>query len=112
MEVIVTFLPFIIIIGIMWLTIIRPQQKQSKQRQAMLDQLRPGQYVITIGGLHGILDSVDTAAKTVILDCDGVYFKYNLSAIAQVKETSGTQGTSAAESSTVAVKEQPAVEVS
>ena len=42
--------------------------------------------VVTIGGLHGIVDEVNKAKRTVVLDCEGVYLTFELSAISTVKE--------------------------
>lgn len=61
---------------------IRPQQKQAKQRQQMLAQIEKGTKVVTIGGLHGIVDSLD--AKTVVLDVEGVYLTFDRAAIRTV----------------------------
>ncbi len=51
----------------------------------MLGNLKKGDEVVTIGRLHGIVDSIDQETKTVTLDCDGVYLVFDLSAIGQVK---------------------------
>ncbi|MFW6035902.1 MAG: preprotein translocase subunit YajC [Halothermotrichaceae bacterium] len=53
METLSMILPFVIVIGIFWFFIIRPQQKQQKQRQEMLDNLQAGDEVVTIGGIKG-----------------------------------------------------------
>ncbi|HXL03732.1 MAG: preprotein translocase subunit YajC [Firmicutes bacterium] len=39
--------------GILYFFMIRPQQTQQKKRQEMLDSLRKGNTVITIGGIYG-----------------------------------------------------------
>ena len=39
---------------------------------------------ITIGGLYGTVDEVDTERKTVVLDVDGVYLTFELTAIKTV----------------------------
>ncbi|MBK0347379.1 preprotein translocase subunit YajC [Aerococcaceae bacterium zg-ZJ1578] len=85
-----TFLPFLLIMGVMWFLMIRPQQKQAKARQAMIDGMQPGNHVVTIGGLHGVLEEVNRATQTVVIDCEGVYLTFNLSAISTVKEATST----------------------
>ncbi|HHV43704.1 MAG TPA: preprotein translocase subunit YajC [Firmicutes bacterium] len=40
-------------LGLFYLMLIRPQQKQQKQRQEMLGNLKKGDRVITIGGIYG-----------------------------------------------------------
>lgn len=50
----------------------------------MMSQLKKGDHVITIGRLHGVIDEINEADKTVTLDCDGIYLVFDLRAIAQV----------------------------
>ncbi len=63
---------------------IRPQKKQQEKRQEMMNGLKKGDEVVTIGGLHGVIDEVNQADKTVTLDCDGVYLVFNLAAVGRV----------------------------
>lgn len=53
MELIAAFLPFLIILGVFWLFLIRPQQKQQKEHQQMINNLKVGDQIITIGGIKG-----------------------------------------------------------
>lgn len=46
-------LPIALMFGIMWLLIIRPQQKKAKEHQAMLNALQRGDEVVTSGGIYG-----------------------------------------------------------
>lgn len=52
-DMIQLFMPFIIVIGVFYFMVIRPQQKQQKQRREMLDALKKGDRVVTIGGIYG-----------------------------------------------------------
>ena len=55
------FVPWVLIFGVMWLLLIRPQQKQQSRHRAMLEALKPGDKVATSGGLLGtIVDIKDT----------------------------------------------------
>lgn len=54
----VSLLPMIVFFAIFYLFLIRPQQKQRKERQQMLDALKKGDKVVTIGGIHGTLVDV------------------------------------------------------
>lgn len=47
---------------------IRPQQKKQKDQKSFVDGLKKGDNVVTIGGLHGRITSVD--ATTVVLEVD------------------------------------------
>lgn len=80
-----TILIFVVFIALMYFMMIRPQKKQQTKRKEMMDALKKGDSVITIGGLHGVIDSINDADKTVTLDCDGVYLVFNRSAIGRVE---------------------------
>lgn len=57
-SVVSLFLP-IILLGVMFYFMLwRPQQKQQKERKTMLDSLKKGDRVVTIGGIHGELTSL------------------------------------------------------
>ena len=52
------FLPLILIFGIMYFLLIRPQQKKAKEHQTMLGALRRGDQVVTSGGIIGKVSKV------------------------------------------------------
>ena len=66
----------ILIFVVMWLFMIRPQQKKQKELEKQRDSMRAGQKVVTAGGLHGKLKSVDgdifqvEIAKDVVIRID------------------------------------------
>ncbi len=80
---IATFLPFILIILIMYFLMIRPQNKKQKETQKMLDALKKGDKVITIGGIHGTVSNVKDDTVTVKVD-DNCRIEFNRTAIASV----------------------------
>ncbi|NLN82165.1 MAG: preprotein translocase subunit YajC [Clostridiales bacterium] len=47
------FLPFLIIIPLMYFLMIRPQKKKQKEEQKMRNSLRVGDEITTIGGITG-----------------------------------------------------------
>jgi preprotein translocase subunit YajC len=53
-----SLIPLILIFGIMYFLLIRPQQKKLKEHQAMIAALRRGDQVITGGGLIGKVTKV------------------------------------------------------
>jgi preprotein translocase subunit YajC len=44
--------------GLMWLLLIRPQQRRMRAHQAVVSALEPGDEVVTAGGIHGTILSV------------------------------------------------------
>lgn len=55
------------------------QRKQAKARQETLNQIQKGDAIVTIGGLHGIVDAIDQ--QFVVLDVDGIYLTFDRAAI-------------------------------
>jgi preprotein translocase subunit YajC len=49
------FLPLIIIFGIFYFLLIRPQQRKAKQHKQVLASLKKGDRVVSSGGLHGLI---------------------------------------------------------
>ena len=55
---IATLIPFLLIFLIMWLLIIRPQQKKLKEHRTMVEALRRGDQIVTAGGIVGKVTKV------------------------------------------------------
>lgn len=76
-------LPLILIVVIMYFFMIRPQSKKQKETQKMIDALKKGDKVVTIGGIHGTISL--TKEKTVIVKVDdNTKIEFNRTAIATV----------------------------
>ena len=54
-----SFIPLILIFVVFYFLLIRPQQKQAKQHQAFLNDLKKGQRVVTKGGIFGEIMSIN-----------------------------------------------------
>ena len=52
------FIPLVLILGVFWFLIIRPQQKKQKAHQRMVDNLNKGDKVVTNGGIFGTIVKV------------------------------------------------------
>ena len=51
MQYVYAILPWVLIFGVFWFFLIRPQRKQQKEHEDMLDNLEVGDKVVTIGGI-------------------------------------------------------------
>ena len=49
---------FVVIIGIFYFFMIRPQKKKEKQTKAMLDAMKVGDDILTIGGMYGTIKNI------------------------------------------------------
>lgn len=61
-------LMMVLIFVIMWLFMIRPQQKKQKELNKWRDSLKKGDKVVTIGGIYGTVDEVKDNTALVIVD--------------------------------------------
>jgi preprotein translocase subunit YajC len=86
------FVPFIAIIGIFYFLIIRPQNKKQKETQRMLGALKKGDRVVTIGGIHGVIQSVKDQSIILKVD-DNVRLEFNRSAISSVESVAKEEKT-------------------
>lgn len=56
------------IIGVFYFFMIRPQQKKQKDQKSFVENLKKGDSVVTIGGLHGRIASVEDTTVTIEVD--------------------------------------------
>ena len=80
-----SLIPLILIFGIMYFLLIRPQQKKLKEHQAMIAALRRGDQVITQGGLIGKVTKVKDEGNEIEVEiATGVTVRVVRSTIASV----------------------------
>ena len=84
MEGIQSIIPLILIFGIMYFLLIRPQQKKMKEHQAMVDGLRRGDQVVTQGGLIGKVTKVKEDNEIEVELAEGVKVRVVQNTIATV----------------------------
>ena len=84
MEGIAQFVPLILIFGIMYFLLIRPQQKKAKEHAAMVAGVRRGDQVITQGGVIGKVVKVKDEGEVEVEIADGVKVRVIQSTIASV----------------------------
>jgi preprotein translocase subunit YajC len=61
------FLPFILIFLVLYFLMIRPQAKKQKEQQKMIHELKQGDEVVTIGGIHGTIAGIREKDNALIL---------------------------------------------
>ncbi len=86
-SLLMTIVPFVFMIAIFYFLLIRPQQKKQKHRNSMLGQLKKGDKIVTIGGLHGTI--LEITNDTVVLRVNDVTkMTFDRSAISHVTTAS------------------------
>ena len=63
-------LMLVLIFVVMWLFMIRPQQKKQKEMQKFRDALKKGDKVVTAGGIYGTVAEVKEGSAQVLLEID------------------------------------------
>ena len=85
MAMVNTFWPFLVMAGIFYFMLYRPQKKEQKRREAMLNALKKGDKIVTIGGIYGEIKTVDDT-KIVIKIADNVEISIIKGAVARTLE--------------------------
>ncbi|MFD2383982.1 preprotein translocase subunit YajC, partial [Paenibacillus xanthanilyticus] len=90
MEALGSILPFVLMFAVFYFLLIRPQQRKQKQRTSMLSQLKKGDKIVTIGGMHGTIHEI-TDDTVVLRVNDATKITFDRSAINNVTSASSTQ---------------------
>lgn len=83
MQMLSTLVTFGLVFVIFYFLIIRPQNKKQKAAQKMIEAVKKGDKVITIGGVHGIVHAVKETTVIVKVD-DESRIEFSKSAVATV----------------------------
>tara|TARA_B100000579_G_C22492193_1_gene692922 strand:+ start:347 stop:697 length:351 start_codon:yes stop_codon:yes gene_type:complete len=75
METIGAFLPLILIFGVFYILLIRPQQKKVRQHREMLNNLKRGDKIITSGGIIGLINKVSDNRELIVEIAENVEIK-------------------------------------
>jgi preprotein translocase subunit YajC len=76
--------PVILVFGIMYFILIRPQQKKVKEHKAMVEAVRRGDQVVTQGGILGKVTKVKEDGEVEVEIAEGVRVRVIRSTISQV----------------------------
>ena len=83
-----TFLPLILIFVVFWFMLIRPQRKKDKQVKEMLNNLKAGDRVCTIGGIYGTIIGIKDDTVTLSVGRDNLTMVVARWGIRSVEEVS------------------------
>lgn len=86
----VTYGPLVLMFVVLYFLLIRPQQKRQKARNTMLNALKKGDKVVTIGGLHGTIAEITD--DTIVLRVNDVTkLTFERSAVNTVKASTSEE---------------------
>src|ERR1700739_3662314 len=81
---VIQFLPFVLIIGVFYLLLIRPNQKKQQSWQQMLSNLKAGDRITTSGGIRGTILNIKEEVTHIRCPPDNIKIEVVKSAIASV----------------------------
>ena len=91
MQSIVSFLPMILIILFLYFIMIRPQRKKEKELKKQINSMKPGDKVVTIGGIVGKVNKIKDNTVTIETGNIGTqdeksFIKFEIEAIKSVEQ--------------------------
>ena len=69
---------------LLWALLIRPQRSRQRQQQELLQSVEPGDEILTVGGLYGIVQEIDEEDDLVVEVADAVHVRIARRAVAGV----------------------------
>lgn len=101
-----SFIFLILLIGIFYFMLIRPQRKRVQQHKRLIEGLDAGDEIVTIGGLHGVIREIGDEDLEVEV-APGITLVFVKSAVARVvEEDLGNEGSSEEEGKRESVAEE------
>ncbi len=82
-----SLVPLVLLVVVFYFALIRPQQKKTREHAQLLKTIRPGDRIITSGGVVGVVVTVKD--KTLSVRSADSKFEITKSAIAEITERSG-----------------------
>jgi preprotein translocase subunit YajC len=72
-------------LAVLYLLLIRPQQKRRKQQEHMVRTMKVGDDIVTIGGLHGRVVALTDESMDIAVDADeDVILRYERASLARI----------------------------
>lgn len=82
---------------VFWLFMIRPQAKKAKEQKKFVDSMQKGEKIVTIAGIHGVVNKVNEDGTISLEVSPGSYIKIEKSAISMEWTTNLNKAATAAE---------------
>ena len=70
-----TLILLAVMFGLLWLFLIRPQRQRQMQQQRLLASVEPGDEILTVGGLYGIVQEIDEEEDLIVEIADGIHVR-------------------------------------
>ena len=73
-NLLVSFAPYVLLFVVFYFLLIRPNRRRQSEQQNLLSSLEVGDEIITLGGIHGRIRSLDEETLVMTVE-DGTYFR-------------------------------------
>ncbi len=107
-EMLMSFMPFIVLIVVFYFFLIRPQKKKEKETRDMLNALVPGDEIVTIGGVIGKIVKVKENAVVIETGSDKVKLTFERGAIGRVTKKNEREAAKAESEANKALEQEKA----
>ena len=77
----------VVLFGVLWFAMIRPQRAKAQQQQRMLGTVAPGDEILTVGGIYGIVQELEPdedGGDLIVEIADGIHVRIARKALATV----------------------------
>jgi preprotein translocase subunit YajC len=91
------FLIILLAFGLMYVLLIRPQRARQQHQRRLLETVEPGDEVLTVGGLYGIVQSIDEEGDLIVEIAEGVHVRLARRSVATVVKPDADDGEDAEE---------------
>jgi preprotein translocase subunit YajC len=75
----------VLIFGVMYFLMIRPQRKRQKEQKQLIEELRKGDSVVTAGGIHGVIESLSEDSVVIKIE-SGATMRVSRSSVVSKRE--------------------------
>ncbi|HEX5583736.1 preprotein translocase subunit YajC [Gaiella sp.] len=96
---------------LLWVLLIRPQRTRQRQQTELLSSIDPGDEVLTVGGLYGIVQEIDEEDDLIVEIADGVHVRIARRAVGAVVKPEADEDDEADEADEPDEGTEPAVGV-
>ena len=72
--------------ALLWVLLIRPQRRKQMQQQQLLAGIEPGDEVLTVGGIYGIVQEIDEDDELIVEIAEGIRVRIARRAVAGVEK--------------------------
>jgi preprotein translocase subunit YajC len=69
---------------LLWVLLIRPQRKRQQDQQRLIEAVEPGDEILTVGGIYGIVEEIDEEDDLVVEIAEGIHVRVSRRAVASV----------------------------